>query len=194
MEKPRACIYLTLALYLNQEGGRSMDELPFVVDFTSTDTLNFFFQFLRDDVRGILPQDQVIYTASVLAHYAQTSCQTTSDHHLPTPQNLSETHDRYVLGRVLFESTDAELLEFAGAEILLLAGFFRDQMARRHNLPYFEGLGQKFYARASCHSPTQKQRQLLGDMARNFPVWTQICRRLNHSMRDARYLLPPLSS
>src|SRR5437868_4347522 len=138
-----------------------MDNLRELQGCTSTDTLNFFFQYLQDDVGGILPQDQIIYAASVLAHYAQTSCG--ADYEVPAPRTLIEIFDRYILEGVYHRSKDHETLEFAGAEILFLNGFFRKQMSRRHNIAYFDGLGRMFYARASYYSPPTKQRRLMSD-------------------------------
>ena len=49
---------------------------------------------------------------------------------MPTPASLSEVFDAFVLDTSLVH--DSTMMEAAGAQCLLLAGFFEDQMRARH--------------------------------------------------------------
>ena len=73
--------------------------------------------------------------------------------------------------------------------LLLFAGFFRDQMSRRHNVRWYDQIGQSMYERASQHSRNPGKRELLDRLAASFPVWTIVCRNLSRAFRDNRLLL-----
>jgi len=162
-----------------------MDELfaeLFGVD--SNIAINFFVSGL-EEVADTKSRDEMIYVASILAHYAQTSrCDISS---MPVLANLSEVHDEFVLVQI----NDPEILEIGGSQTLLFAGFFRDQMSLRHNVNWFDSLGQSFYSRASVSSREAKKRELLEKMAESFPVWAVRCRDLHRYYRDNRYLIKP---
>jgi len=67
----------------------------------------------------------------LLAHYAQVSTQ--SEVELPAPANLSVLFDTFVADATLRH--DPLMMETAGAQCLLLAGLFEDQMrAPQHSL------------------------------------------------------------
>jgi hypothetical protein len=100
---------------------------------------------------------------------------------------LSEVFDTFVLHT--FGLSDAEILEIAGSQILLFAGFFRDQMSRRHNVKWYDQLGQSLYEKASHCSTNVKKRALFDRMSGSFPDWTIICRDMNRACRDNRLLL-----
>src|ERR1700733_14977909 len=87
-------------------------------------TLAFFFQRLKDVAGPDVDQEELIYNASVLAHYAQVSTQATVD--LSTPANLSTVFDHFVADPTLLD--DSLMMETAGAQCLVLSGFFEDQM------------------------------------------------------------------
>src|SRR5260370_6529957 len=84
--------------------------------------LEFFFLGLQDLCEPTVDRQELLYNASVLAHYAQVS--THADVDMPIPVNLSVIFDQFVLGPTFL--TDSLLLETAGAQCLLLAGFFED--------------------------------------------------------------------
>ena len=128
-------------------------------------------------------EDEMFYVASILAHYSQTSrCDTTS---MPCMANLSEVFDNFILQT----STDSEVLEFGGSQILLFAGFFRDQMHRRHNVKWYDQIGQSLYERASQHANNLKKRELFDRLSESFPAWTIVCRNLSRTLRENRLLL-----
>jgi hypothetical protein len=107
--------------------------------------LEFFTVRLQDIAEPDVDREELLYNASVLAHYAQTS--TYADTDLGTPANLSAVFDNFVFDSTLVH--DGEMMETAGAQCLLLAGFFQDQMSRRHNIRWYAELGAEFFSRAA---------------------------------------------
>lgn len=160
-----------------------MDELfqeLFGVD--SNRALNFFHSGLRE-VSGKDTNGEMLYVASVLAHYSQVprfGCVS-----MPPLANLSEVFDNFVLAQI----SDPEILEIGGSQILLFAGFFRDQMERRHNVAWYDKVGQSFYDRASVHVNEPKKKRLFEKMSESLPDWTLHCRDLSRAYRDNRYVL-----
>ena len=88
--------------------------------------LEFFVVRLQDVVEPPVDREELLYNASVLAHYALTSTHTDAD--LSAPANLSEVFDHFVLDTTLMH--DHLMMETAGAQCLVLAGFFEAQMQR----------------------------------------------------------------
>jgi len=150
--------------------------------------LDFFVLRLQDVTEATVDRDELLYNASVLAHYAQVS--THPDVDLPTPANLSAVFDHFVADTTLRH--DPLMMETAGAQCLLLAGFFEDQMCRRHNIRWYAQLGASFFSRAALHEPSPHKARLLDAIARRFEPWRQRHARLGRELRDQPYLLPPL--
>ena len=130
---------------------------------------------------------ELLYNASVLAHYAQVS--TAAGTHLPAPANLTDVFDHFVCGRVLFH--DSEMMETAGAQCLLLAGFFESQMRGRHNIGWYAELGAGYFSRAADRAESGPKTQVLDKMARRFEEWRRRQARLSRELRDQAYLLTP---
>src|SRR6185295_16767173 len=103
--------------------------------------LEFFVVGLRDVSEPTVDGQELLYNASVLAHYAQVSTYADSD--LPALASLSEVFDRFVMDTSLH--TDSRMMETAGAQCLLLAGFFESQMQRRHSIRWYATLGAGFF-------------------------------------------------
>jgi hypothetical protein len=150
-------------------------------------TLEFFFSRLQDVSGPEVNREELLYNASVLAHYALIS--TESDQELPAPASLSAVFDNFVVDSSLLQ--DALMMETAGAQCLLLGGFFEDQMRRRHNIRWYAALGASFYNRAALHEPSPHKARLLDTIARRFEPWRQRYARLGRELRDQPYLLPP---
>jgi len=160
-----------------------MDELwceLFGVD--SSAAFNFFLSGLKE-VSGKRAGDEMYYVASVLAHYSMTSRYDASS--MPTLADLTEVFDQFVL----IQTNDSKILEAGGSQVLLFAGFFRDQMKFRHNVNWYDQVGQSFYDRASLHSREVRKRQLFEGLSESFPKWTLVCRDLSRVCRDNRFLL-----
>jgi hypothetical protein len=101
--------------------------------------------------------------------------------------NLSGVFDNFVLQTT--KLTDSDILEFGGSQVLLFAGFFRDQMEGRHNVKWYDQVGQSLYERASQHAKQLKKRALFDRLAESFPAWTIACRNLSRTLRENRLLL-----
>src|SRR6185436_4449948 len=95
--------------------------------------LEFFVLRLRDVADSTVDHEELLYNASVLAHYTQVSTQPAVD--LPAPANLSAVFDHFVTDTTLLNSSP--MMEAAGAQCLLLTGFFEDQMRQRHNIRWY---------------------------------------------------------
>ena len=148
--------------------------------------LEFFATGLRDVSESDVDGQELLYNASVLAHYAQVSTQTGVE--LPAPASLSNVFDHFVCSSVLFH--DSEMMEVAGAQCLLLAGFFERQMRRRHNIRWYAELGAGYFSRAADHAQSQPKTQLLDTMAHSFEAWRQRYALLSRELRVQPFVLP----
>jgi hypothetical protein len=149
-------------------------------------TLEFFFVHLQDISGPAVDRPEVLYNASVLAHYAQISTHAATG--VPTPWNLSAIFDNFVADTTMLG--DADMMETAGAQCLMLSGFFEDQMRRRHNIRWYAELGANFFSRAAVLEPSPHKARLLDTIARRFEPWRQRHARLSRELRDQPYLLP----
>ena len=86
---------------------------------------------------------------------------------------------------------DALVMETAGAQCLLLAGFFEDQMRSRHNIRWYAQLGATFFNRAAVNEPSLRKARLLDAIARRLEPWRQRHAQLSRELRDQPYLLLP---
>jgi hypothetical protein len=153
--------------------------------------LEFFFVGLRDVSDPAVDQRELLYNASVLAHYAQVS--TNADTDWPAPANLSVVFDHFVRDTALMR--DGVMMETAGAQCLLLAGFFADQMRGRHNIRWYAKLGAGFFGRAAAQESSPSKARLLETIGKHFEDWRQCHARLSRELRDQSYLVfPPGSS
>lgn len=150
-------------------------------------TLEFFFSSLRELSEPAVDQQELLYNASVLAHHAQVSTQAGAD--MPTPASLSDVFDAFVLRASLHH--DAVMMETAGAQCLLLAGFFEDQMRGRHAIRWYGELGAGFYYRAATLQRSSNKARLLDAIGRRFELWRQRHARLSRELRDQAYVLSP---
>jgi len=147
--------------------------------------LEFFVVGLQDLCEPSVDRAELHYNASVLAHYALVSTQSDTD--WPAPANLSAVFDHFVANTTLRD--DSGMMETAGAQCLLLAGFFEDQMRRRHNIRWYADLGARFYSRAAAQEQSPVKARLLETIARHFEPWRQCHARLSRELRDQAYLL-----
>jgi hypothetical protein len=149
--------------------------------------LAFFALRLLDVSEPAVDRQELLYNASLLAHYAQVSTQ--SDVDMPTPANLSAVFDHFVADTTLVH--DRLMMETAGAQCLLLAGFFEDQMRRRHNIRWYSELGAGFFTRAARREGSFPKARLLDAIAKRFEYWRRRYARVSRELRDERYLLSP---
>ena len=149
--------------------------------------LEFFAQRLQDVSGRGVDQQELLYNASVLAHWAQISTQATVD--LSTPASLSAIFDHFVADSTLL--ADSLMMETAGAQCLVLTGFFEDQMRRRHNIRWYAELGAGFFSQAATRDASPHKAQLLAAIAKHFEAWRQRQARLSRILRDQPFLLAP---
>jgi len=166
-----------------------MDHLQELLATDDRQALEFFFLGLMNVSETTVDQQELLYNASVLAHYAQVSTRTEFD--LPTPSSLSEVFDQFVCDSSLVLQSD--LMESAGAQCLLLAGFFERQMSQRHNIGWYARLGAGFFSRAAAQERSLNKARLLDTMARHFEPWRRRYSRLSRDLMKQPYLLPPPS-
>ena len=102
--------------------------------------LEFFVLRLQDVSEPTVDRQELLYNASLLAHYAQVSTQPDVD--VPAPANLSAVFDHFVSDTTLLH--DSLMMETAGAQCLLLAGFFEDQMRPTAQHPLVCRVGRGF--------------------------------------------------
>ena len=152
--------------------------------------LEFFVLRLQDVTEPTVDRQELLYNASLLAHYAHVSTQ--ADVEVPAPANLSAVFDHFVADTTLWH--DTLMMETAGAQCLLLAGFFEDQMRPRHNIHWYAQLGASFFSRAALHEPSPHKARLLDALARRFELWRQRHAQLSRELRDQPYLLLPPTS
>ena len=164
-----------------------MDPLRELLTTDQRQALEFFVLGLQSVSEPTVDRQELLYNASVLAHYAQVSTQANVD--LPTPANLSAVFDHFVSDTTLLH--DSLMMETAGAQCLLLAGFFEDQMQRRHNIRWYAELGAGFFSRAAAQEPSSAKARLLDMLARHFEPWRQRHARLSRELRDRPYVIQP---
>jgi len=148
---------------------------------TQREAYEFFVEHLRAVTRtSAIPENELLYNASVLAHFATTSVasQTTFP---ACPPELGAVFDLFVLDQS--HHRDPDVLEAAAAQCLLLTGFFQDQQKRRHALSWYAALGMSFYARAAEALGNRQRAQLLGRMAARFEFWRAQQHRLARDLR-----------
>ena len=152
-------------------------------------TLEFFVLRLREISEPTVDQQELLYNASVLAHYARVSTHSAAD--LATPATLAAVFDHFVFDTSLRH--DSEMMEAAGAQCLLLAGFFADQLRRRHNIGWYSRLGVGFFNQAAALGRSPEKVRLLAAMSDGFESWRQRHARLSRELRDRAFLLqrPP---
>jgi hypothetical protein len=149
-------------------------------------TLAFFTANLWEVCESSVDHQELLYNASVLAHYAQVSTQAVVD--VPAPASLSIVFDQFVLNTSM--SQDSSMMEIAAAQCLMLAGFFEEQMRQRHNIRWYAELGSSFFVRAAAHEHSAPKALLLRTLARDFEPWRQRHARLSRELRERPYVLP----
>ena len=136
---------------------------------TNGQTLRFFFERLKDVSEDAGPPTaELLYNASVLAHFATTSTASTSA--FPScPTALHTVFDVFVLDRS--QHNDPELMEAAGSQCLILTGFFGRQLKRRHNVEWYASLGASFYDQAAQLGRDRERARMMSNMAARFDFW-----------------------
>jgi len=163
-----------------------MDSLQWLA-VTNAQALRFFFERLKDvsDDEGA-PTNELLYNASVLAHFATTSTSSSATFP-PCPTSLTMVFDVFVLDRS--HHVDPDIMEGAAAQCLLLTGFFQDQLKARHNVDWYASLGAGFYNQAAQLGGDPERTRMMEAMALRFGFWRRQQQRLANDLRDQPRLL-----
>ncbi len=154
---------------------------------TNTQALRFFFERLKDVSEDAgTPTGELLYNASVLAHFATTSTASTAQFP-PCPTSLTAFFDVFVLDRS--QHADPEILEAAASQCLVLTGFFYDQLKKRYNIDWYASLGAGFYSHAAQYGTDRPRTRMMEVMASRFDFWRRQQHRLAHELRDMPRLL-----
>jgi len=159
----------------------------FVVD--SARTIRFFVEMMSDTIvrsgrnERCVRDEHLWYVASVLAHYAYVSW----SHSVHSEMDLSKHLITSMSGSQ--EVSDTEILEAKGSHILLLSGFFRNQIQHRYSVESLDAIGRSYYLQAHGRSRDRKKRQFFEAFAEVFPFWTQTCGRLGKRLQEERYVV-----
>jgi hypothetical protein len=149
---------------------------------TQAQALRFFFERLRDVVdEDEVPSSELLYNASVLAHFATTSASATGPFPV-CPTSLTTVFDLFVLDKS--QHVDPEIMEAAASQCLFLTGFFQDQLRSRHNLAWYASLGAGFYDSAAEYGSDRARSRMMERMAARFEYWRRQQNKLAHELRD----------
>jgi hypothetical protein len=144
-----------------------MEPLSELLGTTERQALEFFFLGLRDVSEGEVDIRELLYNASILAHYAQVSTRAGFD--MPTPSTLMDVFDQFMVDDSVRH--DSALLETAATQCLLLAGFFESQMRHRHDIRWYARLGAGFFRKAASLEKSRRRAELLDTVGRHFEPW-----------------------
>jgi hypothetical protein len=161
-----------------------MSDLGELLGVDHRQAIEFFFIRLGD-VSGPVNREELRYNASILAHYAQVS--TSAGEGVAAPADLSSVFDNFVVDASL--CNDAQMLETAAVQCLILTGFFKNQMQARHNISWYAKLGAGFFIRSAHIERSQPKVRLLYKMSRDFEAWRRRHAELSRELRDQPYLL-----
>ena len=157
---------------------------------TNQQALRFFYERLVDVIDETdPPRDELLYNASVLAHFATTSI--ASDTFPACPASLSTVFDLYVMDREAL-ARDPGVVEAAASQCLLLTGFFQDQQKNRHQIAWYTNLGSGFFLQAAQLTSDPRRGRLMAVMARRFMFWRDQQHHLAIELREAPLLIAPL--
>jgi hypothetical protein len=162
-----------------------MEPLAELLATNERQALEFFLVGLKDVSDADVDQRELLYHASVLAHYAQVSTHAQAD--MPTPASLAAVFDQFVVDDTLRE--DSTLLETAATQCLLLSGFFESQMRHRHNIRWYTDLGSGFFRRAAYLARERRRAELLDTIGRHFEPWRVRYARLSQELQVQRYVI-----
>jgi hypothetical protein len=145
-----------------------MDETP-ALAVNARQAFEFFVDRLRSVTGGLEPPaTELLYNASVLAHFATTSV-ASRDSFPAAPAGLSTVFELFVMDRS--QHRDPDIMEAAAAQCLLLTGFFQDQQKRRHPIRWYAAIGTSFYAQAAAGGRNRNRAALMDRMAAHFEFW-----------------------
>ena len=170
-------------------------ELPVELLATNSDrALNFFYTNLQDvisrDVRRRISEEETLYSSTVLAHYAQVSCESAQIDCAPVASCWSILMERYGYNTGIHR--EPGLMEEAGGQSMLLLGFLKQAIERHYNLSDCCRHGEFFFSQAAVGG----RRSMMLTMANHYNLWVCLLWRMNRHIKEQKYLLqlrPPSS-
>jgi hypothetical protein len=166
-------------------GGDAMNPHPWLA-VTEGHALRFFFEHLRDVTElDRAPEPELLYNASVLAHFATTSA--ASVEFPGAPSSLDTVFNLFVLDRS--QHADPEIMEAAAGQCLLLTGFFGAQLRDRHNVDWYATLGAGFFGQAADHLADRARAAMMRTMAARFAFWRRQQAKLAQELHDRPMLV-----
>lgn len=172
-----------------------MDPLSELLSSDDNGTFNFFLDGLSEVTNRPKSRDdkELVYVTSVLAHFAGPPPCSRKGNHTPglyqIPRGLTEVFDEFVLNARVIE--DPFYFEAGASKSLLLAGFFRRQMTRRHNVEWYDQVGSSLYFKASRLSHTRGAASLYLGLSKSFAFWALACSELQKHFYEERLLVRP---
>jgi hypothetical protein len=172
-----------------------MDPLRHLLWSNDDETFNFFLGGLSEVTNRPRSREdkELMYVTSVLAHFAGPPPCSRKGNHTPglyrIPLNLTEVFDEFVLNDRAVQ--DSFYFEAGASKSLLLAGFFRRQMKRRHNVEWYDQVGSSLYLRASRLSDTPSAAWLYFRLSQSFAFWTLACSELQKHFYEEQFLVRP---
>lgn len=153
--------------------------------------INFFYQAIKENMPNEKEVEkreaEIIHCASVLAGYSLTSSCSTSTVSFPITMSLEQFFDVVVMDRSFVPRPEEQVQ--LGAQVLFLAGFFRNQFSRRHNLAWYDRIGVSYYESASrgferrSDERSRKQAIFCSKMSVYYPFWVQTLGRVHRSFQ-----------
>jgi len=167
-----------------------MDFQPWLA-VSNGQALRFFFEHLRDvSEDDEAPEPELLYNASVLAHFATTS--TGSTEFPSAPGSLATVFDLFIVDRS--QHADPGIMEAAASQCLLLTGFFGAQLRARHNVNWYASLGARFYGQAADWGSDRSRAAMMRTMAARFAFWRRQQARLAKELHDLPLLVSASAS
>lgn len=174
------------------------DMLEDLLGSNSQHTTKFFAHELQSLLqRQSCDKDQMLYVASVLAHYASVPWLNGRPMTLPINEStVPFAFTRTELSPYLYarlspnkEPLDAEDFENKGSHIFLMVGFFRRQMGHENNVVMYEKIAQGYYYQAHQYIQNRGRKQFLRQFAHSLPFWSNACSGLSETLHDKRFIL-----
>ena len=163
-----------------------MDPLGELLASDHRRTLEFFVMNLKDVSEPTVDQQELLYNASVLAHYAQISIDTDSP--MAAPADLTAVFDHFVADMNVLDGSAGD--GNRGRAVLVARGVFRrsDAPTAQHSLVRRAGR-RVFPPRRCCRAVRLESRNCSTPSARHFEPWRRRHARLSHELRDSPYLI-----
>lgn len=166
-------------------------DLTELLQFNSTNTLQFFYTELRDtNSARELSQLEALHVASMLSHYAHVS-RFAPAAEMPPPSGVNEVTQRLnVFDTLAVEQlNDQETVRTAAVQCLFSLAFYRKWLEERRQTEWIAEHGRAYYRHTSQLSTTDTDKKTFWLMSRNFVLWVRACQELQTDLRDRPFLL-----